>query len=62
MPGRVSFASIAAGLTVPERVCCSASPRTRGSRAGVTHATAQQVMIRGLVEREGGAGAYVLTD
>jgi len=30
--------------------------------AGVTHATAQYLMIRGLINRAGGAGAFVLTD
>jgi hypothetical protein len=63
MPARVSFQQIAAGLTVPERVLlfCLASD-TDWQRAGVTHATAQQMMIRGLIEREGNAGAYVLSD
>jgi hypothetical protein len=40
---------------------CLAS-NTDWQRAGVTHTTAQQIIIRGLVEREGGAGTYVLTD
>jgi hypothetical protein len=35
---------------------------TDWQRAGVTHATAQQMMIKGLIEREGSAGAFVLTD
>jgi hypothetical protein len=63
MPARVSFESIAAGLTVPERMLlfCLASG-TDWQRAGIAALTAQQMMIRGLVEREGGAGAYVLTD
>jgi hypothetical protein len=40
---------------------CLAS-ETDWRKAGMTHVTAQQMMIRGLVEREGAAGAYVLTD
>jgi hypothetical protein len=28
----------------------------------VTHATAQHLMIRGVLEREGGAGSFALTD
>jgi hypothetical protein len=55
----VSFESIAAALTVSERVLlfCLASG-TDWQRAGVTHATAQHLMIRGLVEREGAAGSF----
>jgi len=46
-------ASIAAALTVSERVLlfCLASS-TDWQRAGVTHATAQHLMIRGLAECE----------
>jgi len=49
-------------LTVPERVLlfCLASD-TDWQKAGVTHATAQHMMVRGLIEREGGAGSYALT-
>jgi len=63
MPARVSFATVAAALTVPERVLlfCLASD-TDWQKAGVTHATAQDVMVRGLIDRGGAAGAYVLTD
>jgi hypothetical protein len=63
MPARVTFEKIAASLTVPERVIlfCLASG-TDWQKAAVTHATAQQMMIRDLVERQGGAGSYVLTD
>jgi hypothetical protein len=63
MPPRVTFEQIAAGLTVPDRVLllCLASD-TDWQKAGVTHATAQQMMIRGLIDRHGGAGAFVLTD
>jgi hypothetical protein len=58
MPARVSFASIAASLTIPERVLlfCLAL-NTDWHRAGVTHATGHQMMVRGPIEREGGAGA-----
>jgi hypothetical protein len=57
MPASVSFNSIAAGLTVPERVLlfCLAS-NTDWRHAGVTHADAYHraaMMIRGLIEREG---------
>jgi|HubBroStandDraft_6_1064221.scaffolds.fasta_scaffold4335193_2 hypothetical protein len=50
---------IAAGLTVPERIMlfCIASG-TDWQSAGVR----QAMMVRGLIERDGGAGAYVLTD
>jgi len=53
---------IAEGLSVPERVLlfCLAS-ETDWQRAGITHATAQQMMIRGLIDRQS-AGSYVLTD
>jgi len=63
MRARVSFESIAASLTVPERVLlfCLASD-TDWQKAGVTHATAQHMMVRGLIDRGGTAGAYVLTD
>jgi hypothetical protein len=55
--------SIAAGLSVPERVLlfCLASG-TDWQNANVTHATAQQMMVRGLVERAAGATSYALTD
>ena len=63
MPARVSFASIAAAVAVPERVMlfCLASD-TDWQKAGVTHATAQHLMVRGLIDRGAAAGAYVLTD
>jgi hypothetical protein len=62
MPARVSFKTIAEGLSVSERVLlfCLATD-TDWQKAGVTHATAQQMMIKGLVERQGGAGSYTLT-
>ena len=63
MPAHVSFKTIAAGLTVPERVLlfCLASG-TDWQAANITHATAHHMMIKGLVERQSGAGSYVLTD
>jgi len=53
---------IAEGLTVPERIMlfCVASG-TDWQKAGVTHMVAQQVLIRGLIDRRG-ANSYVLTD
>jgi hypothetical protein len=35
---------------------------TDWQRAGVTHATMQQMMVRGLIEREGSARAFALND
>jgi hypothetical protein len=45
--------SIAAGLTVPERILllCLASD-TDWQKAGVTHATAQHMLVQGLIERD----------
>jgi hypothetical protein len=55
-------ASIAAELTVPERLLlfCLASD-TDWQAASVTHATAQHMMVRGLIEREA-ASRFKLTD
>jgi hypothetical protein len=46
-------ASIAAALTVPERILlfCLASD-TDWQAASITHATAQHMMVRGLIERD----------
>jgi hypothetical protein len=54
--------AVAEGLSVPERVMlfCVGSG-TEWEKAGVTHATAQHMMIRGLIERQA-AGSFVLTD
>jgi hypothetical protein len=54
--------AIAEGLSVPERVMlfCVGSG-TDWQKAGVTHATAQHMMIRSLIERQA-AGSFVLTD
>jgi hypothetical protein len=55
--------SIAAGLTVPERLLlfCLATD-TDWQAASITHATAQQTMVRGLIERTTGATSYRLTE
>jgi hypothetical protein len=54
--------SIAAELTVPERILlfCVASD-TDWQAASVTHATAQHMMVRGLIERDQAASRFVLT-
>jgi hypothetical protein len=63
MPARMSIESIAGGLTVPERLIlfCLASG-TDWQKAGITYTTAQHMMIRGLIDREGAAATFVLTD
>jgi hypothetical protein len=55
--------SIAAELTVPERILlfCLASD-TDWQKAGVTHAVAQHMLVRGLIERDHAATRYALTD
>ena len=54
--------SITAGLTVPERLLlfCLATD-TDWQAASITHATAQHVLVRGLIERDTGAMSYKLT-
>jgi hypothetical protein len=54
-------ASIAADLTLPERLLlfCLASD-TDWQAASITHATAQHMMVRGLIDRA--ATRYALTD
>jgi hypothetical protein len=56
-------ASIAGALTVPERLLlfCLASD-TDWQAASITQATAQHMMVRGLIERDSGAGSFVPTD
>ena len=51
-----------ASLSVQERVLlfCLASG-TDWERAGVTHATAQQVLVRGLIDRGSGRARFKLT-
>jgi hypothetical protein len=55
---RAPTESIAAELTVPERVLlfCLASD-TNWVKAGVTHATAEHLLVRYLVERDHAGGA-----
>jgi hypothetical protein len=55
--------SIAAELTVPERLLlfCLASS-TDWAKAGVAHATAQHMMVRGLIERDQAASRFALTE
>jgi len=55
--------SIAAELTVPERLLlfCLASD-TDWQAASITHATAQHMMVRGLIQRDRAATRYALTD
>ena len=55
--------SIAAGLTAMERVLllCIGSD-TDWRTAGISPAPPQQMMIRGLIEREGSADRFTLTD
>jgi hypothetical protein len=56
MPPRMSIESIADGLNVPERLLlfCLASG-TDWQKGGITHATAQHMMICGLIDRDGAA-------
>jgi hypothetical protein len=62
MPARPSPAKIASDLRVPERIMlfCLASG-TVWERAYVTHATAQQLLVRGLIERDQSPGRFKLT-
>jgi hypothetical protein len=55
--------TIAAELTVPERLLlfCLASD-SDWQAASITHATAQQMMVRGLIERDQAASRYALTE
>ena len=54
---------IAAALTVPERLLlfCLASD-TDWQAASITHATAQHMMVRALIERDHAAMRYAPTD
>jgi hypothetical protein len=54
---------IAAELTVPERLLlfCLASG-TDWRKAGITHQTAQHLLVRGLIGRDRAAPRYALTD
>ena len=57
MAARLKPETIASDLRVPERkmLFCLASAAP-WERAGVTHATAQQLLVRGLVDRHQSAG------
>ena len=59
MPKRPTPKEIAAQLGVHDRVLlfCLA-PGTEWGRAGVTHATAQQMLVRGLVDRDPGPARF----
>lgn len=55
--------SIAAGITIPERLLlfCLAT-NTDWQAASISHATAQHMLVRGLIERGTGATSHRLTD
>jgi hypothetical protein len=55
--------TIAAGLTVPERILlfCLASD-TDWRAAGVTHTAARHLLVRGLIGRDHTGTRYVLSD
>jgi hypothetical protein len=55
--------SIAAALTVPERLLlfCLASD-TDWQAASITHATAQHMMVRGLIERDHAGSRFASTE
>jgi hypothetical protein len=55
--------AIAADLAVPERLLlfCLAT-NTDWQAASITHATAQHLLVRGLVERASGATSYRFTE
>jgi hypothetical protein len=61
-PTKPTTESIAASLTIPERILlfCLASD-TDWQAAGITRVTAQHMMVRGLIEREA-ASQFTLTD
>jgi hypothetical protein len=63
MPAKPTPQSIAAELTVPERLLlfCLAT-NTDWQAASITHATAQHMMVRGLIERDRAATRYALTE
>jgi hypothetical protein len=62
MPVRPSPAKIASDLRVPERMMlfCLASG-TDWERAGVTHATPQHLLVRGLLNRASTPARFKLT-
>jgi hypothetical protein len=63
MTAKPTLNSIAAALAVPERILlfCLASD-TDWQKAGVTHATAQVMLGKNLVERNQAATRFVLTE
>jgi hypothetical protein len=62
MPGRSSAAFIATWLGVQERVLlfCLTSG-TDWTKVPITQATAQHLLVRGLIDRDQGAGRFKLT-
>jgi hypothetical protein len=55
--------SIAAELTVPERILLfGLASETDWQKVGVTYATAQHMMVRNLIERDQAASRFVLTE
>jgi hypothetical protein len=62
MTGRAGPKTIASDLRVPERIMlfCLASG-TDWERAYVTHATAQHLLVRGLIDRDPGPARFKLT-
>jgi hypothetical protein len=62
MAGRPTPRTIASDLRVPERIMlfCLASG-TDWERAYVTHATAQHLLVRGLIDRDPGPARFKLT-
>jgi hypothetical protein len=54
--------AIADDLRIPERIMLFClSTETDWERAGITHAAAQQMLVRGLIDREGAASRFRLT-
>jgi hypothetical protein len=53
MRTKPTAASIAADLTVPERLLLFCLASAADWQASITHATAQHLMVRGLIERDG---------
>jgi len=61
MPPRPSPAKIASDLRVLRIMLFCLSSGTDWERAGVTHATAQHPLVRGLIDRNQSAGRFRLT-
>jgi hypothetical protein len=62
MPERSPADTVAAGLTIAERVMlfCLAS-NTNWEGAGIRHAIAQRMLLRGLINRDSGPARFKLT-